>query len=197
MVSIYTLALDDNKYFIGRTTNTEICPDDEESVQNVQWLSTYKPIQVIEFIHDCDDFDEDKYVLKYMDRYGIDNVRGGSFYEMDICPEVYVMIENMICTAKRQCFSCGRNGHLIHQCHNYDIKEMEKIWDCFKNKCFECYGHGDVHSIQECPKNRLEETSFEESVVDFHHDHENLNTQPGMVATLYEKIKKKLAGYVR
>jgi hypothetical protein len=39
----------------------------------------YKPIELIELLPNCDDYDEDKHTIKYMDKYGIDTVRGGSF----------------------------------------------------------------------------------------------------------------------
>ncbi len=39
----------------------------------------YKSVKVIQQINNYDDYDEDKYTLKYMDIYDIENVRGGSF----------------------------------------------------------------------------------------------------------------------
>ena len=33
------------------------------------------------------DYDEDKYTLKYMNKYGINNVRGGSFCELYLSEE--------------------------------------------------------------------------------------------------------------
>lgn len=186
MFSIYTLALDENKYFVGITTNTKVCLEDEASVQDLQWLRIYKPIEVIEFITDCDAFDQDKYVLKYMDRYGIDNVRGGSFYEVEIYPEMYALIEHMICTAKGQCYGCGKHGHPIQQCDVYDTEQIEKIWNSFKNQCFECYGYGDTHSIEECPNKH--ETGI--------HLKENVGCsedgQSGIIMTLYEKVRKRI-----
>ena len=37
------------------------------------------PIKIIETITNCDNFDEDKYVKIYASKYGIDNVRDGSY----------------------------------------------------------------------------------------------------------------------
>ena len=42
-----------------------------------------KHIEIIEVIPDCDLYDEDKYTRKYMDTFGIDNVRGGSYTIID------------------------------------------------------------------------------------------------------------------
>ena len=44
-----------------------------------QWTKKYKPIEIYSLIPNCDDYDEDKYTKKMMDKFGIDNVRGGSF----------------------------------------------------------------------------------------------------------------------
>ena len=70
---IYILELEQNKYYIGKTTNIAFRLDHFES-NGAAWTRKYKPIQVQSIIADCDDYDEDKYTLKYMEQYGINNV---------------------------------------------------------------------------------------------------------------------------
>ena len=76
MVFIYTILLSQGKYYIGKTTNQLFTIN---MIQENEWTAKYNMIELLEFIPDCDDYDEDKYIIKYMDKYGINNVRGGSF----------------------------------------------------------------------------------------------------------------------
>lgn len=62
-----------------KTTQHEIRLESHFISNGSSWTKKYIPIKVIELIPDCDDYDEDKYTLKYMQKYGINNVRGGSF----------------------------------------------------------------------------------------------------------------------
>ena len=39
----------------------------------------YKPIEIVEIIPNCDNYDEDKYTKIYMDKYGVDKVHEGSY----------------------------------------------------------------------------------------------------------------------
>ena len=68
MVNIYILQLEDNKYYIGKTTQPEIRLESHFNSNGSSWTKKYKPIKVIEIMSDCDDFDEDKYTLKYMQK---------------------------------------------------------------------------------------------------------------------------------
>lgn len=81
MTFIYILALEDNKYYIGKTTNPNFNLT-HFNINNLQWTNKYKPIKIINFIANCDNFDEDKYTLKYMSKYGVNNTRGGSFSQL-------------------------------------------------------------------------------------------------------------------
>ena len=80
MSYIYILRLECNKFYIGRTSNPYIKLEEYRSLDNSEWLSRYKPISVLEIINDSD---EDYYTLKYMNEYGIDNVRGGRYSNVD------------------------------------------------------------------------------------------------------------------
>ena len=84
MVFIYALRLVKGKYYIGKTNNPCFRLDTHFNSRGSVWTKLYKPIEVIELVSNCDNYDEDKYTMKYMDRYGIDNVRGGSFVSLKL-----------------------------------------------------------------------------------------------------------------
>ena len=84
MVNIYILQLEDNspgtytpckgyKYYIGKTTQPDIRLESHFNSNGSSWTKKYKPIKVLEIIPNCDEFDEDKYTLKYMEKYGINS----------------------------------------------------------------------------------------------------------------------------
>ena len=71
MVFIYALHLQEGKYYIGKTDNPQFRLDSHFNSSGSVWTRKYKPIKVLELISNCDNFDEDKYTLKYMEKYGI------------------------------------------------------------------------------------------------------------------------------
>jgi len=81
---------------------------------------------VYELISDCDSYDEDKYTLKYMEKEGIDNVRGGSFSQIKLSDEQIKLINQMIKGASDKCFNCGKSDHFIKDCIESKIKEYLK-----------------------------------------------------------------------
>ena len=126
MVFIYILKLKDNKYYIGKTDNPKFRLDNHFKASGSSWTTKYKPIQIIGLFPDCDDFDEDKYTLKYMKKYGIENVRGGSFCKDTLSSETLLTIKKMICGAKDNCYECGKPGHFAKDCPRKIIKDRIK-----------------------------------------------------------------------
>jgi len=79
-MNIYALKLDSSKYYIGKTSRDVSTRFEEHKNENgSEWCSTYKPVKIIEQYQSDNQFEEDMLTKKYMMKYGIDNVRGGSY----------------------------------------------------------------------------------------------------------------------
>ena len=85
MVFIYVLELENNRYYVGKTNYPEFRIDQHFESNACAWTTKYKPLNKDPLIiPNCVALDEDKYTKQYMDKYGIDNVRGGSFVSINI-----------------------------------------------------------------------------------------------------------------
>jgi len=123
MIFIYILLLEFNKYYIGKTKNPDIRLDYHFNSNGSEWTRIYKPIKVYEIIPNCDSYDEDKYTLKYMEKEGINNVRGGSFSQIELSDEQIKLINQMIKGATDKCFYCGESGHFIKDCMESKVQD--------------------------------------------------------------------------
>lgn len=116
MVYIYILQLEQGKYYVGKTINPSFRLDSHFNQNGSAWTKLYKPIKMIELIPNCDDYDEDKYTRMFMDKYGIDNVRGGSFVSVQLEESTRTHLIRMQNGTNDKCFKCGKPGHFAKQC---------------------------------------------------------------------------------
>jgi hypothetical protein len=95
---------------------------------------------VLEIIPNCDNFDEDTYTLKYMEKYGINNVRGGVWCKLHLDENELSFIKKKINSATDKCYICGKNGHFAKECYFKTTIPSEKIEDLKddKIKVFSC-----------------------------------------------------------
>ena len=116
MVFIYVLELENNKYYIGKTNNPKFRLESHFNSNGSWWTKKYKPLNVIELLSDCDNFDEDKYTIKYMVKYGIENVRGGSFCKIKLSNENIITLNQIINSVSDKCYICNNYNHFAKDC---------------------------------------------------------------------------------
>lgn len=113
---IYVLECSNGKYYIGKTGDLDRRLQSHTSGLGSFWTKKYPYQKLIEVVRNADKFDEDKYVLKYMDLYGIENVRGGSYSQMILNPDLIASIKRHLVTANNLCYICSNDGHLTREC---------------------------------------------------------------------------------
>ena len=78
---IYILKLESKKWYIGISENIENRINNHIKGKGSRWTNKYKPLKLIKSYKIKDLHDEDKVTIEYMEKYGIINVRGGTFCE--------------------------------------------------------------------------------------------------------------------
>ncbi len=137
MVIIYILELENKKYYVGKTTNPNFRLEQHFAGSGSQWTKKYKPLSILEIIPNCDNFDEDKYTIKYMEKYGINNVRGGSFCEIKLNDNNITTLNQIINNITDKCYICGKNDHYANNCKNVSTKK-ERIPTINLNEKCDC-----------------------------------------------------------
>ena len=151
MVYIYVLQLEHGKYYIGKTNNPRFRLKNHFMSNGSQWTKIYKPLKLVELKPNCDDYDEDKITRQYMDKYGIDNVRGGSFTSVKLDKSTLDVLKQMSNGTNNKCFICGKEGHFAKDCweKNESGKDFAEERKCkyhkkyynskkFSDCCFRC-----------------------------------------------------------
>lgn len=181
---VYVLALENGKYYVGSSKSPYKRIINHFNNQGSQWTKRYKPLEIIEVIPDCDLYDEDKYTRKYMDKFGVDNVRGGSYttFSFDENTHKHLQREKSFCENK--CFKCGESGHYardcdeIHACINDYERSLSFNYDDEKviqpkviNICLKCGEEGhcwnDCRNInQEKMENVMKNKNFMNNALD-------------------------------
>ena len=148
------------KYYVGRTQKNKYERFYEHHTQQgSEFTKMYRPLRIAESFESSDLFDEDKTVLKYMNIYGIDNVRGGSYSRIKLSNADIESINKHIRNATDKCFTCGKSGHFTKDCKEQKVNSLSvttksknndstpKRINKPKQGCERC---GRNHSIDKC-----------------------------------------------
>ena len=130
--TIYVLRLEGGRYYVGKAADVVKRFKAHKDGHGSAWTRKYKPVAVEETHVNVSPFEEDKYTKIYMDKHGIDKVRGGTYSSMKLTSEQIQSLQKEICGATDGCFKCGSKGHFIQNCDAYseDENEDEEQWGC-------------------------------------------------------------------
>jgi hypothetical protein len=175
MVFIYILKLEEGKYYVGKTNNPHFRLNNHFHYNGSAWTKKYKPIQIIEIIPDCNDYDEDKYTRMYMDKYGINNVRGGSFVSLILDESTINHLTRMSNGTNNKCFKCGKKGHFVKNCK--ENKKCKYVWSCdYCNEKFNTKKLCEIHE-EDCKYKVQEDIEDEENQDDEDEEEEFQNEE--------------------
>jgi len=139
--NIYVLRLASGKFYVGKSENVIKRYQQHLNGNGSAWTRKYKPISLEKTISNVSSFEEDKVTKEYMNKYGINNVRGGSYVEIELSDFHTEALKMEIWGAKDLCTQCGRGSHFVKDCiartdvcgntiEYEDDEEEEDVWGC-------------------------------------------------------------------
>jgi len=145
--NIIVFNLESNKYYLDECNNINKLFD-----KNIDWITKYNSISIKTIIENINIKDIDKYVRMYMHKFGINNVRGGSYKD-----EINIdNIKELIWSENNCCLRCGFNNHTEINCYskkNIYGNELEYNIRCLRcgrlgHRLFECFAKYNNEGIR-------------------------------------------------
>lgn len=150
----YVLKLQHGMFYVGRTLDSDLSNRSFEHLTGIgsEWTKLHPPLEIIEQVKG-DKWMEDNLVYKYMDKYTIDNVRGGSYCQIELLSWQKRELQNKLKSVNNACYNCGKTGHFIKKCKTNIDSKIFKSSDI----CHICGKPG--HLIKNCTAGQNEKKS--------------------------------------
>ena len=110
MVNIYVLKLKSGKYYVGKTNHTFQRFNQHHTGSGAKWTKKYPVVDLFDFHHGMKDSDENKITIQMMKKYGVKNVRGGSWTKVNMSQNEIQKLESRINRRR----SVKRKANLVH-----------------------------------------------------------------------------------
>lgn len=116
METLYILECEDNKWYVGKTTDVQRRFRQHMEGKGSEWTREYAPLRIAETRPITSIYDETNVTKDLMKKYGIDNVRGGAYTAVELPEETEDLIRHELRAANDSCYKCGKKGHFANQC---------------------------------------------------------------------------------
>src|SRR5436305_10216941 len=106
MFTVYVLECSGGKYYVGKTErDVDIRYQEHCDKLGSEWTRKYAPIRIVEkFEQVNNNYLELTKTLEYMEKYDIDNVRGGPYCQVDLSESHKKVIRKQL--AHDSCYKC-------------------------------------------------------------------------------------------
>jgi hypothetical protein len=115
---IYLLRLRNGKFYVGSSTDVDRRFQQHLDGVGSEWTRLHAPAcrapQILET--NASLLDEDKFTKKLMIEHGVDNVRGGSYCQVELTDVQLAALEAELRSATAACLCCGHAGHFARNC---------------------------------------------------------------------------------
>lgn len=155
MTDIYVLKLRHGKYYVGKTQDVQTRFHSHMNGQGCEWTRLHPPLSILEVRENQSPFMEDAITKEFMEKFGCENVRGGSYSQIDLRQEDLDAIKREMRGASDRCLRCGRVGHWARDCFaRTEVDDASKdrgIQNVNWKKAATCYNCGRKgHIAPEC-----------------------------------------------
>lgn len=131
---IYLIECEHGKYYIGKTKYIEKRILQHFTNKGAEWTKRYKPIKILNTYDEYNAFAEENYTILAMKKYGIDNVRGGTYCAINLTTYEVNKINTIIHSINDECYKCGSKEHFINECSHNVIHKLTTNVDNGYNK---------------------------------------------------------------
>jgi len=166
MESLYVLKLDKGKWYVGKSADVMKRYQQHLSGSGSAWTSKYPPTSLVESRPITSTHDENNVTKDYMKKYGVQNVRGGSYTQVVLDDSTISVLNNEFLGNDNKCFKCQKSGHFARYCTE---QQKQVVYECdYCDRVFTTRFGCMVHE-KKCPeKDSDEEDSDEEDSDECH-----------------------------
>ena len=125
LTNIYVLECQQGKYYVGKSADVMKRYEQHKDGSGSAWTKKYKPIKMNKIVSDVSPFEEDMHVKEYMAKYGVENVRGGSYSQMVLDAATLNLLQKELWGASDKCMKCGKSGHFASKCYSKVVETYE------------------------------------------------------------------------
>jgi predicted GIY-YIG superfamily endonuclease len=116
--NVYVLRCEGGKRYVGKAADVQKRFQEHKNGNGSAWTNKYKPLIIEKIYKNVSPYEEDKITKETMGKYGINNVRGGTYCSTKLSDTEKESLEKEIRGAQDCCFKCGDKSHFARYCKN-------------------------------------------------------------------------------